>query len=90
MSLHPPRCGEDGTPTSPITTPLPTRPAPSRTIDTMSMLGFLTVEHINTQSLQSNFDEVKLLVRERNFDVLCVSETWLLPHTPDEYVNIPN
>ncbi len=86
----PPRFGEDETPASPITTPHPTRSAPSRTVDTMSMLGFLKGEHINAQSLQSHFVEVKLLVRERNIDVLCVSETWLLLHTPDEYVNIPN
>ena len=33
-------------------------------------------------------DEVKLLIQERNIDVLCISETWLLPHTPDYYVNI--
>ncbi len=54
------------------------------------MVGFLTIEHINAQSLHSNPDEVKLLVREGNIDALCVSETWLLPHTPDEYVSIPN
>ncbi len=33
---------------------------------------------------------MKFLVSERNIDILCVSETFLLPYTPDEYVNIPN
>ena len=30
------------------------------------------------------------MLLERNIDVLCVSETWLLPHTSDTLVNIPN
>ncbi len=84
LPCPPLRCGEDGTLTSPINTPHPTRSAPSRTIDTMVMKGFLTVGHINAQSPQSTSDEVNLLVRERNIDVLCVSETWLLPHTSDK------
>lgn len=33
---------------------------------------------------------MKLLVHERNIDILCISETWLLPHTPDVYVDIPH
>ncbi len=27
---------------------------------------------------------------DRNTDILCVSETWLSPHIPDTYINIPN
>ncbi len=42
------------------------------------------------QSLISSLDEVKLLLIERNIDVLCVSETWLHTNTPDAYINIPN
>ena len=38
----------------------------------------------------SSLDEVKLLLNERDIDVLCVSETWLHSNTPDMYVNIPN
>ncbi len=83
---------EDGTLTSPITMDTPHHPGPelSRTPDTTGMICFLTIEHINAQSLQANYDEVKFLVSERNINILCVSEPWLLPHTPDEYVNIHN
>ena len=38
----------------------------------------------------ANKDEIELLITERNTDVLCVSETWLSPDTPDEHVVIPN
>ena len=31
---------------------------------------------------------MKLLLTERDIDVLCVSETWLLPSIPDDFVNI--
>ena len=40
--------------------------------------------------MQNNIDEVVLLTKERNIDILCVSESWLLPHTPDIFVNLPN
>ena len=29
-------------------------------------------------------------MKERDPDVLCVSETWLLPETPDKFVNFDN
>ena len=35
-------------------------------------------------------DEIKILITERNIDILCVSETWLLAETLDAHVNIPN
>lgn len=46
--------------------------------------------HVNAQSLQSNFEEIKMCVTSRDIDVLCVSETWLQTHTPDVFVNIPD
>ena len=46
------------------------------------------IEHINAQSLISSLDEIRLLIQERNIDILCITETWLLPHTPDYYINI--
>ncbi len=49
----------------------------------------MTIEHINAQSLLGNMDEIRLLINVRNIDVLCVSESWLLPDLPDTYVNIP-
>lgn len=45
--------------------------------------------HINARSLLANFVEVKLLITEKDIDVLCVSETWLLPHIPDSHCHIP-
>ena len=50
----------------------------------------LIIEHINSQSLQSHLDEIKILIADRNIDILCMSETWLLTETPNAYVNIPN
>ena len=48
----------------------------------------MTVEHINAQSLLGNIDEIRLLVKGRNIDIICVSESWLLPNL-DDFVNIP-
>ncbi len=50
----------------------------------------LLIEHVNAQSLLCNFDEIKSLIYERNIDILCISESWLLAHTPDSHVHIPN
>lgn len=36
-----------------------------------------------------SIDEVRLLVKERNTDILCVSESWLLPNILDDFVMIP-
>ncbi len=52
--------------------------------------GKLTKEHINAQSIQSNFDETEMCRYSRDIDVLCVSETWLQTNTPNVHVNIPN
>ncbi len=40
--------------------------------------------------MQCNINEVELLTKEKNIDILCISESWLLPHTPDTFVNLPN
>lgn len=45
--------------------------------------------HINARSLLANLLDVKLLIIEQNIDILCVSETWLLPHIPDSHCHIP-
>ncbi len=49
----------------------------------------LKMVHINARLLLANFLEVKLLVTENNIDILCVSETWLLPHISDSHCHIP-
>ncbi len=46
------------------------------------------IEYLNAQSLMSSMDEIKLLVNERNTDILCISESWLLSSVPDHFVNI--
>lgn len=35
-------------------------------------------------------DEVKLLISNRKVDILCVSETWLLPNIPNQFIDISN
>ncbi len=40
--------------------------------------------------MQCNINEIELLAKERNIDILCISESWFLPHTPDAFVNLPN
>ena len=57
---------------------------------TNSKKNNLIIEHINAQSLMSNFDEITHMIAQRDIDILCVSETWLLSHTPDIHVQIPN
>ena len=51
---------------------------------------YLTIEHINAQSVMGHLDEIVSLVNDRNIDVLCVSETWLTPVILDKYIDIPN
>lgn len=31
-----------------------------------------------------------LLMKDRNIDILCISETWLLPNVPDNFAGIMN
>ncbi len=50
----------------------------------------LKTEHLNAQSLQDSLEQIKLLMNERDVDILCVSETWLSSCSPDSYVNIQN
>ena len=33
-------------------------------------------------------DEIKLMMRTRKIDILCITETWLLPSIPDAFANI--
>ena len=58
--------------------------------DKLKRMHYLTIKHINAQSLQGHFDEIALLIRERKIDILCVSETWLTPLVANKYVDIPD
>ena len=50
----------------------------------------LKIDHINAQSVQGHMDEIRLMVHDRNSDILCISESWLLPTVQDNYININN
>ena len=56
----------------------------------MSERDKVKIDHVNSQSIMANKDEIDLLIKERNTDILCVSETWLSPETPDEHIAISN
>ena len=49
----------------------------------------LNIQHINAQSLLGNFDNLELLMKENNVDIMCVSETWLYPTLQSSFINIP-
>ena len=48
----------------------------------------LNIVHINAQSVQGHMNEIRLLVLEKNLDILCISETWLQPNVRDQYIEI--
>lgn len=45
--------------------------------------------HINVRSLFTGFRELIQIIREENFDVVAITESWLTPDTLDEAVKIP-
>ena len=51
---------------------------------------YLRIEHINSQSVRSSLDEIEIMIKEREVDILCISETWLEPNVEDKFINIPN
>ena len=57
----------------------------------MSVKGKLRVrvDHINAQSFLAHKDEINLLINERDTDILCISETWLISEVLDEHISIP-
>ena len=44
--------------------------------------------HINARSLPNSIDEIRYILFRTSFDVFGVSETWLIPGTPKDRVNI--
>ena len=50
----------------------------------------IKIEHINAQSLQGHMEEINLLINDRCINILCISETWLLPSIESKFINIPN
>ena len=51
---------------------------------------YISICHLNTQSMTSTFDEFQFMVNESKFDIITLSETWLKndKHLL-EYVNLP-
>ena len=50
----------------------------------------IVIKHINAQSLIPKLYEIKLLIKNENLDILCVSETWLQPNILDDLISIKN
>jgi len=48
------------------------------------------IDHINAQSLLGHFDDIGMLIIERDLDILCISETWLHQDMSNAFINIPN
>lgn len=44
--------------------------------------------HLNTQSIFSKIEELRLIAYDTQPDVLCISESWLNQKTPDGFINI--
>lgn len=53
------------------------------------MSGDFKIAHSNVRSLQPHLNAIKSLVRDENLDVLCVTETWLLPSVSSAECKIP-
>ncbi len=39
---------------------------------------------------EANFLDIKLLAHNIDVDILCISESWLTPITPDGHIDIPD
>ena len=50
----------------------------------------LSIAHLNTRSVSSNFDIFQVMINENQFDIVTLSKTWIRDnkHLPD-YVKIP-
>ena len=50
----------------------------------------ISICHLNTQLMTSNFDEFQFMVNKSKFDIITLSETWLKNDKRLlEYVNLP-
>ena len=48
----------------------------------------IKIDHLNAQSLISNFDNIEFLLNDSDIDILCISETWLLPEMQNSFIGI--
>ena len=50
--------------------------------------GF-TISHLNVRSITHKMDSIRLLLKDKTFDIFTVSETWLNPRATDAEITIP-
>ena len=48
----------------------------------------IKIDHLNAQSLIGNFDNIEFLLNDSDIDILCISETWLLPEMQNSFIGI--
>lgn len=48
--------------------------------------GALRLCHVNCQSLVGHLDEFRMFFEAADYDVICMSETWLKPPTSDDFI----
>lgn len=41
-------------------------------------------------TILSHFEESELMNRDKNIEILCISETWLYPEISSSFISIPN
>ena len=51
--------------------------------------GMIKIGHLNVQSIAAKLDDVTLLLRDQQLDILCLSETWLSPQISDLFLTFP-
>ena len=54
----------------------------------MKQYDNLKVEHLNAQSLIGNFNQIEAHILSRDIDIMCISESWLLPLTANRFIDI--
>ena len=56
--------------------------------DTKNCENNLIIAHLNARSLNKNIVELREIIENANFDVICISETWLKRNTPKDRFTI--
>ncbi len=56
----------------------------------LHLKNYINFVHVNVRSLLANFLDIKLLAHNNDVDILCISESWLTPITPDGHIDIPD
>ena len=51
---------------------------------------FLLLTNVNVMSLAPKMDEIRVFLSDHDFDICCITETWLRPAIDDNVVNIKN